>query len=159
MTEARPLDARPVDGLAPYVPALVADWLADEPHRDYRQVDGTSVFADVSGFTALTERLAARGKAGAEEMGDLLNVVFEQVLTAAYDFGASLIKWGGDAVLLLFDGEDHAQRAARAAWGMQAAMRPSAGCRRPPAWCGSACRSACTPHRSTSCSSAAGTAS
>jgi hypothetical protein len=38
---------------------------------------------------ALTERLAVRGKAGAEEMGELLNVVFEQLLTAAYDYGAN----------------------------------------------------------------------
>ena len=40
-------------------------------------------------------------------MGELLNAAFDELLTAAYDFGASLIKWGGDAVLLLFDADDH----------------------------------------------------
>ena len=92
----------------------------EQPHRT---VSGTFVFADISGFTALTERLAVRGKAGAEEMADLLNAVFEELLTAAYDYGANLIKWGGDAVLLLFDGAHHAERAARAAWDMQAVIR------------------------------------
>ena len=115
------VEGRP-DPLAPYVPRLVVDWLAEEPHRDHRRVDGTCVFADISGFTNLTERLAVRGKAGAEEMGELLNAAFDELLTAAYDFGANLIKWGGDAVLLLFDGDGHAARAARAAWGMQAVM-------------------------------------
>jgi class 3 adenylate cyclase/tetratricopeptide (TPR) repeat protein len=111
------------DPLAAYVPRLVVDWLADEPERQHRTVPGTYVFADITGFTTLTERLAIRGKAGAEEMAELLNTVFDELLTAAYDFGASLIKWGGDAVLLLFEGADHAPRAARAAWGMQQAMR------------------------------------
>jgi class 3 adenylate cyclase/tetratricopeptide (TPR) repeat protein len=111
------------DPLAPYVPRLVVDWLADEPDRDHRSVPGTCVFADIAGFTNLTERLGTRGKAGAEEMAELLNGAFDELLTAAYDFGANLIKWGGDAVLLLFDGPQHPERAARAAWGMQEAIR------------------------------------
>ena len=111
------------DPLAPYVPRLVVDWLADEPAREHRTVSGTLAFADISGFTTLTERLAVRGKAGAEEMADVLNAAFEELLTAAYDYGANLMKWGGDAVLLLFDGEGHAVRASRAGWAMQEVMR------------------------------------
>ncbi|HVS67876.1 MAG TPA: adenylate/guanylate cyclase domain-containing protein [Mycobacteriales bacterium] len=109
--------------LLPYVPRLVVDWLTTSPAERHRAVSGSGVFADISGFTALTERLAERGKAGAEEMGDLLNATFEQLLDAAYDYGANLVKWGGDAVLLLFEGDGHAIRAAQAAWEMQAVMR------------------------------------
>ena len=109
--------------LLPYVPRLVVDWLAKSPAERHRVMAGSGVFADISGFTALTERLAERGKAGAEEMGDLLNATFEQLLNAAYDYGANLVKWGGDAVLLLFEGDGHAIRAAQAAWEMQAVMR------------------------------------
>jgi predicted ATPase/class 3 adenylate cyclase len=109
--------------LAPYVPRLVVDWLHDRPGSRHRRLPGTCVFADISGFTALTEKLAGRGKAGAEEMGEILNQTFEQLLTAAYDYGANLVKWGGDAVLLLFDDDRHAERAARAAWAMQSTMR------------------------------------
>ncbi|HVY10065.1 MAG TPA: adenylate/guanylate cyclase domain-containing protein [Mycobacteriales bacterium] len=110
------------DPLTPYVPTLVVDWLADAPQQRHRRIAGTGLFADISGFTALTERLAERGKAGAEEMGDLLNSTFDALLSAAYDYGASLLKWGGDAVLLLFDGNGHAIRAAQAAWEMQSAL-------------------------------------
>jgi class 3 adenylate cyclase/tetratricopeptide (TPR) repeat protein len=117
------VDERTTTALAPYVPRLVVDWLHDRPESRHRRVPGTCVFADISGFTALTEKLAVRDKAGAEEMGEILNRTFEQLLTAAYDYGANLVKWGGDAVLLLFDGERHTERAARAAWAMQSTMR------------------------------------
>jgi class 3 adenylate cyclase/tetratricopeptide (TPR) repeat protein len=108
--------------LLPYVPRLVVDWLRDAPTAAHRRVQGTLAFCDVSGFTALTERLAGAGKVGAEEMGDLLNTVFTELLVDAYAQGAALIKYGGDAVLLLFQGADHEVRACRAAWGMQQVM-------------------------------------
>ena len=77
------------------------------------------VFVDISGFTALSERLGRSGKIGAELMRDTLNGVFIALLDEAYDWGAGLLKWGGDALLLLFDGPDHEERACRAAWEMQ----------------------------------------
>jgi class 3 adenylate cyclase/tetratricopeptide (TPR) repeat protein len=108
--------------LAPYVPRLVIEWLS-EGGGAHRSVTGTLAFVDISGFTALTERLARRGKVGAEEIGDVLNTVFEQLLAAAYDYGASLLKFGGDAVLLLFEDDEHAAMAARACVEMQRTLR------------------------------------
>lgn len=112
-------DVPALQALIPYLPRLVVEWLDSSAGETYRTVDGTGMFADISGFTDLTERLARKGKVGAEEMGDVLNTIFEQLLGAAYDYGAGLVKWGGDAVLLLFDGEHHAARACRAAHEMQ----------------------------------------
>src|SRR5260370_26719244 len=109
--------------LAPYVPRLVVEWLRAAPAVTYRSLEGTRVFAAISGFTDLTERLARRGEVGAEEMSDVLNVTFEALLTAAYDYGAGLVKWGGDAVLLLFDNERHPEMACRAASEMQRTIR------------------------------------
>ena len=109
--------------LLPYVPRLVVDWLAQPSVGIHQLIPATCVFADLSGFTNLTERLARRGRVGAEEMGDLVNALFDQLLTAAYDYGANLVKWGGDAVLLLFDGERHGERACRAAWTMQEVLQ------------------------------------
>ncbi|HEV2798632.1 MAG TPA: adenylate/guanylate cyclase domain-containing protein, partial [Nocardioides sp.] len=87
------------------------------------RVTGTVAFVDISGFTRLTERLARKGKVGAEEMSDILSATFAGLLAEVRDDGADLIKWGGDAVLLLFQGEDHAHRAARAAHRMRARLR------------------------------------
>ncbi len=105
--------------LRPYVPRLVVDWLRADPTQLHREVEASLVFVDISGFTALTERLARKGKVGAELMRDTLDGVFTALLDEAYDWGAGLLKWGGDALLLMFDGPDHALRAARAAWEMQ----------------------------------------
>ena len=38
------------------VPRIVLDWVTDEPQRQWRVVEGTMVFADISGFTALSEK-------------------------------------------------------------------------------------------------------
>jgi predicted ATPase/class 3 adenylate cyclase len=105
--------------LKPYVPRLVIDWLRHTPDAMHREVEATLVFVDISGFTALTERLAKKGKVGAEIMRDTLDGVFTALLDEAYDWGAGLLKWGGDALLLMFDGPHHPERAARAAWEMQ----------------------------------------
>src|SRR4051812_22430154 len=109
--------------LRPYVPSLVMDWLRDTPDSTHRRVEGSFVFADISGFTNLTERLAQRGKVGAEEMGDLLNSTFEALLVPAYEYGGALVKWGGDAVLLLFQDDHHLARATRAATEMQRVIK------------------------------------
>jgi class 3 adenylate cyclase/tetratricopeptide (TPR) repeat protein len=109
--------------LRPYVPRLVMDWVLDDPDMTYREVEGTLVFVDVSGFTKLSERLGRLGKIGAEELTDLIGSCFRQLLGTAYANGGSLIKFGGDALLLLFDGEGHELRACSAAVGMRAALR------------------------------------
>ncbi len=111
--------------LGAYVPTLVLEWLRDRPEQRHRVLDCTLVFADISGFTRMTEMLAVRGKIGAEEMADLINATFEPLLATAYADGAGLIKFGGDAIVLLFQGGGHAARGCRAAYEMQQVMRAS----------------------------------
>ncbi len=118
-----PVDDSVNEALRPYVPRLLIERLRSGDDGRVREVPGTLAFADISGFTKLTERLARKGKVGAEEMNDLLDDVFTELLEIAYRDGAGLVKWGGDAVLLLFEGEDHAARACRAAHGMRRALR------------------------------------
>lgn len=77
------------------------------------------VFADISGFTALSERLATYGRVGAEEITELLQHVFTHLLAVVYENDGSLLKFGGDALLLLFLGQGHQRRAAHAADGMR----------------------------------------
>lgn len=108
--------------LEPYVSRLTVSWLRDQPESTWREIDGSMAFVDISGFTQLTERLARQGRVGAEQMSDILNGTFANLLMIAYGDGASLVKWGGDAVLLLFHGDEHAQRAARAAYRMRKRM-------------------------------------
>jgi class 3 adenylate cyclase/tetratricopeptide (TPR) repeat protein len=114
------------DRLKAYVPELVIEWLRETPRLRHRRIDGSLVFVDISGFTSLTERLSKKGKVGAEEMNDLLDGLFAQLLPVAYDYGGNVVKWGGDAILLLFADERHEARACVAAAEMQQTIR-SAG--------------------------------
>jgi hypothetical protein len=40
------------------VPRLVIDWSEEAPEAQYRRLEGTLAFVDISGFTAMCERLA-----------------------------------------------------------------------------------------------------
>ena len=81
------------------------------------------VFVDISGFTALSEKLAKIGKEGAEELTDAIGSCFAALLAVAYANGGGLLKFGGDALLLWFSGEGHVDRAARSAVWMCRTLR------------------------------------
>src|SRR6478672_3773458 len=98
------LDASVQSRLQPYLPRLTLEWLATEPDRRHRSVDGSVVFVDISGFTRLSERLARFGRVGAEEMADAVDRCFTELLSVAYEQGGGLLKFGGDALVLLFTG-------------------------------------------------------
>ena len=112
----------PVAPIHQYLPRLVREWDDLVPGQLHHTIEGSMVFVDVSGFTKMSERLARHGKVGAEEVTEVIGGTFERLLGEAYAYGASLLKFGGDALLLFFQGERHCLRAAAAA---AAAMRQS----------------------------------
>jgi class 3 adenylate cyclase len=111
--------------LGPYVPRILAEGDLLTPRC--WEADGTLVFADVSGFTRLTERLSKRGKIGAEEIVQTISAVFTALLSASADDGGDVLKFSGDALLLFYDGDDHARRACHAALTMQRRLRDVGG--------------------------------
>jgi adenylate cyclase len=90
---------------------------------------GTFLFSDVSGFTALSERLASLGGEGAEQLTALMNDYFAVMLEILAKSGGILMKFAGDALLAFFpQAEDdpadtrHIGQAIRAGLRMQRAM-------------------------------------
>ncbi len=61
------------DRLRPYLPRLVTHRPAETPHQ---RINGSLTFVDVSGFTKMSERLARKGKVGAEEVADVIGSCF-----------------------------------------------------------------------------------
>ena len=107
---ARALLAAPV--LAPFMEAFPAAVL----------------FADISGFTPLTEALAQRGAEGPEEMTRLLNTYFSRLIGAIEAEGGEVVKFSGDAVTALFPATaEPAGHAARRALQAAAAMHAFTG--------------------------------
>lgn len=101
---------------ASFVRAVAAGGPRELPWCD--EVEGTLVMADLSGFTALSERLAGLGDEGAERLTGIINAFFARMLETAWGYGGDALTFGGDAILLLFDGDDHATRAAAGALAM-----------------------------------------
>ncbi len=113
--------------LAPYVPRALLTRLARPIDVLTETVPCTMVLADVSGFTRLSERLARQGKEGAEQLVDVINTCFSALMAEAYRRGGSLVKFGGDAMLLMFYDQEgdqkHALRACCAAAEMRRILR------------------------------------
>ena len=104
---------------APYLPRLVHEWALAHPTERLRELDGSLVSVDISGFTSLSERLAARGRAGAEELVLLISGCFEGLIRIARRHGGDVLKFRGDALLILFSDARHEERACIAASDMQ----------------------------------------
>jgi class 3 adenylate cyclase len=109
-----------------YLPEVLIKAIQNHPRRNSPWIDsveGSLVLADVSGFTAMTEKLAEVGKEGAEWLTSIINQYFKKMLDIGRSFGGSNLRFGGDALLLLFQGKDHAIRAVATAAAMQTATR------------------------------------
>lgn len=95
-----------IETLASYLPNLIHRRLALDPtpisQPDSEHFGAAVLFADISGFTALTERLAQQGPAGAEELTHLLNTYFDQLIDLITDHGGDIVKFAGDALLALW---------------------------------------------------------
>lgn len=121
MTDAPSLRADSI--LTPFVPRLSVEWQSRFGDSTWAEIDGSMVFIDLSGFTALSERLSRLGREGAEEITRVIDETFADLLQAAYRRGGGLLKFGGDALLLFFEDDEHAPRACRAAYEMRACLR------------------------------------
>ncbi len=80
------------------------------------EADVSVLFADIVGFTALSEQLSP------EELAKLLNCFFEEMLKPLFSMGGTLDKFIGDCIMAFFGApepqSDHADRAVKTAQGM-----------------------------------------
>jgi class 3 adenylate cyclase/tetratricopeptide (TPR) repeat protein len=106
-------------GFRAYVPRLAAQWDAVAPGERARVLDASLLGLDISGFTALSERLQEKGKLGAEELVMLISRSYSGLIDIALRYGGDVLKFRGDALLMVFDDAGHEERAARAALAMQ----------------------------------------
>ena len=88
------------------------------------RVHGSALFADISGFTPLTEALAKElgSQRGAEELTANIGRVFHAVISELDAYDGNVIYFAGDAITCWIDGDD-GTRACAAAEGMQRAIR------------------------------------
>jgi class 3 adenylate cyclase/tetratricopeptide (TPR) repeat protein len=116
--------------ISSYVSALAARRLVGrhEPlhEPEDEQLTAAVLFADISGFTALTERLAQTGRGGVEELTELLNGCFGELVRLVTDYGGDVVKFAGDALVALWPADEGlpgvTAQAARCGLAMQRAL-------------------------------------
>jgi class 3 adenylate cyclase len=112
-----------------FLPQYIAEneRLYDEDDGNLRP--GTFMFSDVSGFTALSEKLQkAGGREGTEALTQIINDFFAKMLEILAKSNGQLLKFAGDALLTFFPhtgNEDETPLAIRAGLRMQREMAAS----------------------------------
>ena len=89
-------ELRSGDGLEALCSAFEVRWLRDAPQVRHRREAGTLMSADLSGFTALSERLAEQGRVGAERLTAMINSCFTALIDVAGRESGDVLKFGGE---------------------------------------------------------------
>jgi tetratricopeptide (TPR) repeat protein/class 3 adenylate cyclase len=82
------------------IPHFIAEKFAEKVFQG--QFPAAALFMDISGFTAMTQRLMEEGKEGAEILVNIINTVFEPVIAAVYQSGGFISTFAGDAFTAIF---------------------------------------------------------
>lgn len=96
--------ASAIESLLNYVPrrlALRCCKGADAAAAD--EFDAAVLFADISGFTDLVDRLSRRGAAGIEELSTSLGGFFKTLLQIIESHGGDVLKMRGDALVVAWE--------------------------------------------------------
>lgn len=123
-----------LEDLASYVPSLILRRMTAAPGATIApavaQFPAAVLFADLSGFTALTEHLTQHSPAGAEELTSILDLYFGHLVGVVMSHGGDVVKFAGDGLLALWYGDEPlavlAQRAVQCALAVQMMMAPEA---------------------------------
>jgi len=93
--------------LASYVPKLIQNRVVADPSPIEapvsEEMQAAILFADISGFTRLTERLAEKGPTGVESLARILNEYFGQLIDIIHEYGGDVVKFAGDAVIAVWN--------------------------------------------------------
>ena len=121
-----------VQAVASYIPVTLTRQLWESgtlvPGRT-TWLDAAVLFADVSGFTPMSEALAELGTEGAEELQRVLNDSFAAMIKHIHTYGGAVSHFGGDATTAFFPDDDGgaALRAATCGLALQATMHEHFG--------------------------------
>ena len=92
--------------LASYVPKLIQKRVIANPapieSPVAEELQAAILFADISGFTLLTERMAEKGPTGVETLARILNEYFGQLIDIIHEYGGDVVKFAGDAVIAVW---------------------------------------------------------
>lgn len=98
--------------MSPFVPDFILH--QDAHDRVAGSFEAAALFVDLSGFTALTTRLQAHGREGAEALAAALRFHFDPLVAAVHEAGGFITGFAGDACTAIFPHNPHRNVAAYA---------------------------------------------
>ena len=104
----------PIDILSALAAYIPRDRVENIIHGSSLTEDGVAMIADISGFTQLTEAFTRGLHAdyGAEELTRALDSVFTPLISEIHRYRGSVIKFGGDALIVWFGREKRVRKTA-----------------------------------------------
>ena len=97
-----------VNALNKYIPSLVLDhWMHKENLNklvlpELQKTETVVLFADISGFTNISEACASMGVRGNEELAFCINRYMEGMVKSLGKYGGDIIKFVGDAMIVMW---------------------------------------------------------
>lgn len=89
-----------------YAPRLVLEHLVEHPAPPERPVAesivGAALFADMAGFTSLTERIMKLSSNGLIELADIVNLYLSRQIDIIDEYGGDILKFAGDALIAVW---------------------------------------------------------
>ncbi|GAB4580779.1 MAG: adenylate/guanylate cyclase domain-containing protein [Anaerolineales bacterium] len=124
-----------LETLSSYVPNLILRRIIKNPEPitapTYESFPAAVLYADITGFTALTERLEgiphAQQGAGAEAVTNAINAYFDQFIEVLHAHGGDIVKFTGDGVLAIWATETNLP-AVQIASALRDAVRRASQC-------------------------------
>ncbi len=99
-----------LEKLAAYVPNPVVQAVYRHPQAltepTAKHFAAAVLFTDISGFTPLSELLSQAGPTGAEELTQLINRYFTQMIDTVQAYHGQVVKFSGDALTVIFPVEE-----------------------------------------------------
>ena len=111
-----------MESLVAYIPMDRRHAMANDDDLPDRAT-GAALFADISGFTPLTETLLREygPRRGPEELTHQLNLIYDALVAQVHRYGGSVLAFSGDAITCWLNGDDGSQATA-CGLAMQQAM-------------------------------------
>ncbi len=90
----------------------------------FGRFNATALFVDISGFSAVTDKLMIHGQHGAEILAGVMGAIFEPLINSVYSQGGFVTGFAGDAFTAVFPSSDTTiQQALAAAVAIQEQMK------------------------------------
>ena len=100
-----------LQNLTKFVPSLVVQKLisdahdpaeAKKPPPQLQKMETVVIFADISGYTNLSENCAKAGRLGNEKLAFCINRYMEDMAVCLNQYGGDIIKFIGDAMIVMW---------------------------------------------------------